>query len=351
MNQKAFRNLRVLSLSELTAGQEADFFALLTSKEALQTRDGKPFYKVGFRDAIREVSVPIWGDSPFADECREQWTPGESYKIRAVYKETSYGPQLEIRRIRAVTAADAADGFDPALLRPASRFDAAAMHAELVSIAATRIAHGGVRALVTEIYTQHRERLLALPAATRNHHAFAGGYLEHVLSVTKSCLFLADKYADYYPDLAPPLDKDLVIAGAMLHDIGKLRELEVTADGAQFTSAGELIGHVLQGRDILREAAAWPTIDAERRLRLEHLIVSHQRLPEWGSPKPPMTPEALLVHYADDLDAKFHMVYQVLRDDHPQAAVTSARNVLQQKFYRGPTGDAAASAEKGEEGK
>jgi 3'-5' exoribonuclease len=76
-------------------------------------------------------------------------------------------------------------------------------------------------------------------------------------------------------------------------------------------------------------------IDAQTLLRLEHVVVSHQRLPEWGAPKPPMTPEALLVHYADDLDAKYHMMVAVLREDKTSGFVTGAKNLLQQKVYRG----------------
>ena len=106
------------------------------------------------------------------------------------------------------------------------------------------------------------------------------------------------------------------------------------------TASGALIGHILQGRDLVREAAArlaasGQPVDTELLLRLEHIVVSHQRLPEWGSPKPPMTPEALLVHYADDLDAKFAMVYGILRDDASPGPLTSGKNVLGQRLYRG----------------
>jgi 3'-5' exoribonuclease len=145
----------------------------------------------------------------------------------------------------------------------------------------------------------------------------------------------ANKYADYYQELCPPLDKELVVAGAVLHDIGKLRELDQQPADTYFTPEGELIGHVLLGRDMVREAAARVEIDGQSLLRLEHVVVSHQRLPEWGAPKPPMTPEALLVHYADDLDAKYHMMVAILRDDKTSGPVTSAKNLLQQKVYRG----------------
>jgi 3'-5' exoribonuclease len=135
--------------------------------------------------------------------------------------------------------------------------------------------------------------------------------------------------------MQPRLNKDVVAAGAILHDIGKLREIAECPQGAEYTAAGNLIGHILQGRDLVREAAAGRDIDAEVLLRLEHVIVSHQRLPEWGSPKPPMTPEALIVHYADDLDAKYQMMAAILRDDTNPGPVTSKKNALFQKVYRG----------------
>lgn len=329
------RSLTIVPLSEMQNGQEADLFALLSAKEELTTRDGKPYFRVTFRDQRREVSFPIWADSPWAVDCRDKWTAGAHYKLRATYKETNYGPQLEIRKIRAVVEADAQDGFDPHMCLPRSRFEAREMLDELLSIARVRIADEKLRGLVTGILERNRERLLVLAAATRNHHAYVAGFLEHVLSVTRTCVYLADKYDEYYPDMRPRLNKDLVVAGGILHDIGKLREYEEVPEGTAYTAEGHLIGHMLQGRDILREAAAGCELDAEILLRLEHIIVSHQRLPEWGSPKPPMTPEALLVHYADDMDAKYNMMFQTLRDDITPGPMTGSKNMLYQRVYRG----------------
>jgi 3'-5' exoribonuclease len=297
---------------------------------------------VAFRDAQRAVSFPVWADSPWAVDCRERWTPGDCYKLRAVYRETNYGPQLEIRKIRAVTAADAEDGFTPDMFLPRSRFDPAEMFDQLVAVVQENVRQPALANLVLSILHDHRDALLTLPAATRNHHAFAGGYLEHVLSVTRTCVYLSDKYVQQYPDMQPPLSKDLVVAGGALHDIGKLRELAWKPTGAEYTSAGKLVGHILQGRDIIREAAQDAGIEEETLLRLEHIIISHQRLPEWGSPKPPMTPEALLVHYADDCDAKFQMMYAALGDSPPGQAFTSNKNALYQSIYRGEQADTEA---------
>jgi 3'-5' exoribonuclease len=326
----------VVPLSEMSNGQEADSFVLMTVKEELKTRDGKPYFKVGFRDFAREVVFPIWQDSAWAVDCKQQWKPGAFYKIRALYRETTYGPQLELKKIREVVAADEDDGFSPTMCQPQTRFPAVAMFDELLAIAAEHIADVALRGLVVDLMNQHRDALLTLPAATRNHHAFVGGYLEHVLSVTRTCVYLAGKYDDYYPDMQPRLNKSVMIAGAILHDIGKLLEIEEKPEGAEYTAAGNLIGHILQGRDIVREAAVGRGIDAETMLRLEHIIVSHQRLPEWGSPKAPMTPEALLVHYADDMDAKYHMMYCVLRDEAAnEGPMTSKKNTLYQKVFKG----------------
>jgi len=328
-------SMPIVPLSEMVHGQEADLFALMTGKEELTTRDGKPYFKVSFRDASREVSFPIWDNSPWAAECRESWTPGEFYKLRAAYRETNYGPQLEIRKIRGATEADRADGFDPAMCVPSSRFDPQSMFEELLTIAGQRIPSAELRKLVVLILEANRAKLLTVPAARRHHHAYTGGLLEHTLSVARTAVFLADKYAEYYPDLRPPLDKGLVVAGAILHDIGKIRELEQEPASTVYTPEGELIGHMLLGRDMVREAAAEAGIDAETCLRLEHLVIAHQRLPEWGSPKPPMTPEALLVHYADDVDAKYHILYAILREDTTPGPLTSNKNLLRQKVYRG----------------
>ncbi len=310
-------------------------FVLLTAKEELMAKNGKPYFKVTFRGQQREVSFPIWNDSPWAAECRAQWTPGVFYKIRAAYRETNFGPQLEIRKIREVIESDAAEGFDPNACQPQSRFDPQAMFAELISIAEQKIDQSDLRKLVASILMKYQEAIKTFPAARHNHHAFAGGLLEHTLSVTKTAVFLADKYAEYYADMQPPLNKGLVVAGAILHDMGKIREYDCRPEGAAYSAEGAMIGHMLLGRDIVREAAAAAPLDADTLLRLEHVVVAHQRLPEWGSPKPPMTPESLLVHYADDIDAKFHMMAAILKTDTNPGPVTSKKNVLMQHVYRG----------------
>jgi 3'-5' exoribonuclease len=328
----------ISTLSAMSAGQEADLFLLMTAKEELKTKTGKPYFRVGFRDGTRELSFPIWSDSPWAVDCRDQWNPGTFYKVRAVYQETNFGPQLEIRKIRETVEDDAADGFNPKICMPRSRFDSERMFHELVELAKDHILEHPLHTLVKSLLTANREELLTCPAARHNHHAYIGGLLEHMLSVAHSCIYLADKYNQYYPDMNPPLDTDLVVAGGILHDIGKIEEMDQRPEGTVHTPEGAMIGHILIGRDMVIDAAAeMPpgTLSRDTLLRLEHLLIAHQGRFDWGSPKLPMTPEALIVHYADDLDAKYNMMYTILRDDTTPGPVTSKKNLLMQPLFRG----------------
>lgn len=303
----------VTRFSEIEPGEMADCFALLAAREAGQTRDQKPFYRATFRDPHRSATAMIWSDSPWYEECDSRWSIGGFYKLRCRYSESQYGPQIEIERIRPVQDGDEADGFDAGEFFVSTRFDCEAMFAELTALVESEITDLPVRRLVSELLSEHGEEIRQIPAASRNHHAFRGGFLEHVLSVVKTAVFLSRKYADYYPHMDPPLNHSLVVAGAVLHDIGKLRELRYQPQGADYSPAGRLIGHILLGRDMVREKAAEiPELDPEIALRLEHIIVAHQNLPEWGSPVAPHTPEALLVYFSDDIDAKFHMMAAVL---------------------------------------
>lgn len=294
-------------LHRLRPGQAADFFALLSEKSKRSTREGKPFYSLKFRDSARSATAPIWDNSPFFAAC-EQWQAGQIFKIRATYQEhRQYGAQIEIQNIRPATDDDRADGFDPASFVSRTRFDVAELFAEMIEIAES-ITDAGLRDLVLHLYKSHEEVICEQPAACRNHHAYRGGFLEHTRSVTKTGIYLADKYRDYYPDLNPPLNRDLIVAGCMLHDIGKMHELALGVDSADYTVPGMLIGHIVIGRDMVRQAAQEiGNVNPDLLLYLEHIILAHQGTPEWGSPKVPMIPEAFLVHHADDIDAKMNM--------------------------------------------
>ena len=326
---------RVASLSELVPGVTAEFFARLAGKEQRVTREGHPFFRVTFQDATGHVAAMLWHDSPFFPECESSWKKGDAFRVRGRFSESRYGPQIELLAVRPALPADAEEGFDPDRLFQSARVDPAEMFDALLGLAQEQIADAALRRLVLDLHAAHRDDLLRWPAASQKHHAFPGGYLEHVLSVTRIGVYLANKYQRDYPSL--DLSKDLVVAGAMLHDIGKLIELRVSPEGGEYTPAGRLIGHMLLGRDIVRDfAATIPELDHEMLMRLEHIVIAHQGRPEWGSPTPPSTPEALLVHYADEIDAKLDILAAALAAPHQaNEPFTTRDNPLRRLFYRG----------------
>jgi 3'-5' exoribonuclease len=137
-----------------------------------------------------------------------------------------YGPQIDVVAIREVSDEDRADGFDPAEFVEHSRFDREKMFAELRGLAETNIADEPLRRLVLGLLDRHAEAIKRLPATVGKFHPFAGGLLEHTLSVTRSCLWLTERYAAHYTELKPPLNRDLLAAAAVLHDIGRVMGLD-----------------------------------------------------------------------------------------------------------------------------
>ena len=322
-------------LGQLEPGQFADFFALLAERTKGATRDGKPFYTCRFRDAHRTATCMVWADSPLFPKCEAEWQAGKFYKVRATYSEHDrYGPQIDVHNIREVTDADRADGFEEADFLERSRFDSGEMFAELRGLAESSIADEPLRRLVLTLLDRHAEALKVLPATQRHYFPFPGGWLEHTLSVTRSCLMLAEKYRAHYPDLQPPLNRDLIAAGAVLHEIGRVAELEPTQP-SEATVPGRLFGHLFLGRDLVRDAAReQEDVNPELLQLLEHMLVSHLSLPEWGSPRLPLVPEVLILHHADDLDAKLEMFARCLRRDVSAGPFTERDPVLGRQLLK-----------------
>jgi 3'-5' exoribonuclease len=326
-------------LCELATGQMADFFALLSERSKGATRDGKPFYSCKLRDARRTATWMVWADSDRYVECERDWQPGLFFKVRATYEDhRQYGPRLDVHNIRLVNDADLGDGFREADLLEQSRFDSETMLKQLREMADTFIADDGLRQLTLALLDTHAHELKVLPASQRHYYPFPGGWLEHALSVTRNCLYLVEQYRQQFADLAPPLNRDLVVAGAILHEIGRAAELQPSAEHGQLpehTIAGKLFGHLMLSRDLVLEAARHiPGINPELVQLLSHLLASYLKLPEWGSPRLPMIPEALILHHADDLDAKLEMYARCLRKDVSAGPFTERDPVLGKELLK-----------------
>jgi 3'-5' exoribonuclease len=323
-------------LCDMKSGQSGDFFAQLSERVRGARKDGKPFYTCRFSDPDRVAVAMIWSDGPWFEVCDADWRVGDFYKVRATYAEhPTYGPQLDIVNIRRTNDADAADGFDPLQYVPRTPFDVEAMYQELWMLAESAINDLPLRRLVLTLLTKTCKQLKRVPASKKHFFPYAGGLLEHTLSVTHSCMHLVDKYVNHYPDLKPPINRDIVVAAAILHDLG--RTAEFADEGVSFdkTVVGELVGHIILGRDLIRDTAKeLGDIDPKLQTLLEHVVLSHLELPAWGSPRLPLVPEAIILHHADDLDAKLDMYVRCLARDKEPGPFTARDPVLGKSLYK-----------------
>jgi 3'-5' exoribonuclease len=327
----------LLKLCELTPGQSGDFFVLLVERVRGSRKDGKPFYTCRFRDAGRVATAMIWGDGAWFEACDKEWHGGAYYKIRGAYDEhKTYGPQIDLINIRPVNDDDKKQGFDPMDLVERTRYDVEAMYQELWNIAETAIANVPLRRLAMTVLARQTKQLKQVPATTKHYYPFAGGLLEHTLSVTRTAMHLVDKYANVYDHLQPPLNRDLVVAGAILHDIGRCAEFDETLTPVTRTTPGHLLGHLILGRDMVRDIAReLEDIDPELVGLLEHIIVTHPNRPEWGTPRLPLIPECLIIHHAVDLDAKMEMYVRCLVKDKEPGQFTGRDPVFGLQLFKG----------------
>jgi 3'-5' exoribonuclease len=326
----------VRKLHEMQPGETADCYAMLAERTKGATRDGKPYFTCRFRDAKRSATLMVWADSDWFQACRDEWREGQCFKLRATYGDHErYGPQLDLKKIRPTESTDRDEGFDPAELVERSRFDPEAMFAELRGLVETRVNDEPLRRLVLGLLDRHHDRLRLLPATARHFFPFAGGWLEHTLTVTKTSLWLTERYHEHYPDLHPPLNVDLIVAGAALHDLGRVAELDA-GPAPVATVPGRLFGHLFLGRDLIRDAAREQgDVHPELLMLLEHLVIVHLNLPEWGSPRLPLIPEALILHHADDLDAKLEMYARCLSRDTVDGPFTDRDPILNRQLFKG----------------
>jgi 3'-5' exoribonuclease len=187
------------------------------------------------------------------------------------------------------------------------------------------IAHPQIRALIARVVERYADRFRVWPAAVTVHHDYRSGLLEHVLKIIEVVVAQADAYG---------VSRDLLIAGAILHDIGKLEELSYSL-ATEYTTEGNLVGHITIGVGIVRDAAREiPDFPPDLLLQLEHLILSHHGSRENGSPVEPMTVEAFILAAADDLDAKIHQVRRHIADDDSDGSFTGYHKRLGRVLFK-----------------
>ena len=317
---------RLPTLDALTPDAEGWGYFLCTYKELRAVRSGE-ILLFTLQDASGQMAAKLVDD---VERFKDEFESGEFVRVEARATTFQGQPQLAVTHIRRVNPPqDRLQGFreeDCVLSAPRSVDD---MWSELKGhLLSVRDPH--IRVLLNRIVADNEADLRQWPAAQSIHHAYRGGLLEHKLKMAETGRFLARAYG---------VNEDLVLAGVLLHDIGKLRELQYEPGGAVYTRDGNLVGHIGLGLIMVREAingiSGFP---AELRSQIEHLIVSHHGTRDHGSPVEPRTIEAFILAMVDELDTRIHQVRRAIREDASDDEFTGWHKRLGRVFYKGASG-------------
>lgn len=314
-------------VEQLTDGESVEEIYLATDKQVRANRNGNPYLQVELRDRSGSITARLWNAG---ENLARIFEVGDFLHVKGKVQLFQGALQMILTHIDRVDAPRVSMGdFLPHTDQDITKL-LERLRGYLLKLGNVHLRALAECFLIDDDFVRSYSQA---PAGVRNHHAYLGGLLEHVVTL----LDAADRLLPIYP----ALDRDLLLMGIFLHDSGKVRELSY-ARAFAYTDEGQLVGHIVQGVQMLDEKVArvpdltgepFPT---ELLLRLKHMIVSHHGTYEFGSPRLPMTPEAIALHYLDNLDAKIHSFTRDIRDDrNASSAWTPYNQSTQRRLFKG----------------
>jgi len=307
-------------VKNIKVGDFIDDIFMLSEKVLSQKRDGNHYLNLTLTDKTGTLKGVIWDN---VDQIASHITSGNFVTIKGTVSEYKGNLQLVVKDMSACDD----QSINPSDFLPATRRDVDKMYKRLLHISDS-IETGYLKSLMDAFWadTEFVAKFKSAPAAKKMHHAYLGGLLEHTLSMA----LLADKIAGHYSGI----DRGLLITGAILHDIGKINELEYRIK-IDYTDEGRLLSHIVIGvlmvREKIKSLADFPEQAA---LLIEHMIISHHGSREFGSPEPPKTIEAVLLNYIDEIDAKVNGIREFMESEDPSEAWTSYHRLLERHFFK-----------------
>ncbi len=307
-------------IRELCPGTDICDSYVVRSKEVRQRRGGGPYLALRLGDRTGEVAALVWENVPMLGKVLEV---GAVVSVKGQVQRYNNQIQVVVRQAAAVVP----DEVDDSLFVRASSVDADILWQRLDALI-EGVGNRHLRQLLFRVVSDPEvaEKLKLAPAARGMHHAFRSGLLEHTVSMATMGRWLASHYG---------LDGDLVVTGCVLHDLGKIWELEMSPS-IEYTDDGRLLGHLtMEVLYLDRRISELDTFPDELRRQLIHLLLAHHGEYEYGSPRRPKTPEALLVHMIDNLDSKMAgMMEAIEADGDDDRAWTSYSKILDRFVYR-----------------
>jgi 3'-5' exoribonuclease len=294
---------------------------LVKSKRLGQTKNGSPFLSLILSDSSGDIESRVWEN---ANELASCFKEGDIIEVEG--QAGSYRDQVQL----TLSSLKISENNDPAIFLESTSQDISEMMRELRKIA-KKIMNADLYNLINSFLSDRSftDQFKKAPAAKNFHHSYIGGLLEHTLSVCR----LTENIMVHYPEL----DGDLLIAGAFLHDIGKIKEFSY-AKGIDYSDEGRLLGHLVLGVSMLEEKLLlFKDFPEETALLLKHLILSHHGEYDFGSPKRPKFLEAFVLHMVDDLDAKMNGLARFMEKDKRDGAWSDFNRMFERYLLKEKT--------------
>jgi 3'-5' exoribonuclease len=299
-------------------GEQVELYLLIKSSTKGIASNGKPFLTLILQDKTGEIEAKLW-DASLEDE--QTYTAESIVKIVGDIHHYRGRNQLKIRNIRPVNEQDNVNISDFLETAPLKKEDMM----DKITGYIFAMKNPNIQRITRHLLKKHQHAFLEYPAATKNHHEFVSGLAYHVVSM----LDLAKAIAQLYPSL----DTDLLYAGVILHDLGKVIELSGPIS-TNYTVAGNLLGHISIMVNEIGKAAEELNIHGEEVMVLQHMVLSHHGKAEWGSPKPPLIKEAEILHLIDNIDAKMNMLDRALERVKPGEFTEKIFALDNRSFYK-----------------
>ncbi|MGG4264997.1 3'-5' exoribonuclease YhaM [Peribacillus simplex] len=299
-------------------GEVVDIYMYIKTSTKAVASNGKPFLTLILCDKTGEIEAKLW-DVSETDE--KTYSAETTVKVQGEVQNYRGRSQLKIRNIRITSDADGVTKADLIQTAPLSQEEMM----ETITQFIFEMRNPNIQRVTRHLIKKYQNEFLTFPAATKNHHEYMSGLAYHVVSM----LGLAKAISTLYPSL----NRDLLYAGVILHDLGKVHELSGPVSTV-YTVEGNLLGHITIMVNEVGKAAEELGIEAEEIMILKHLILSHHGKAEWGSPKPPMVREAEVLHYIDNMDAKINMMDRALEKVKPGEFTERVFALDNRSFYK-----------------
>ncbi len=315
-------------VNTIEAGQAVHDIFIARDKQLAYKKDGAPYLALSLADRTGDVRAVAWDN---VRTLSKAFSSGDYVRVKGTVSEYRQTLQLVVRHLERVDPAD----IDTVDFLPATERDVDHMLDRLIQLS-QGVENKHLSRLLAAFFEDKDfvELLKTAPAAKKMHHAYLGGLLEHTLSIAR----LSQTVSSHYMGL----DKDLLLTGAILHDIGKIYEFSYETH-IDYSDAGRLLNHIVIGVEMLeKKIASIDDFPQDLALVLKHMIVSHHGTRDFGSPEPPKTLEAVVLNYLDELDAKVTGIRAFMDTQDPEAAWTSYHKSLERYFFKGnPAGSSS----------